>query len=239
MAMTTDLVADLRRLNGRIANRLRRLAIDPFHRLYYESTDRTWSAGAATWLGHETLKCPLDLWIYQQLLISTRPDLIIETGTYAGGSALWFASVFDLLATDSRIVTIDVEARPDRPTHPRIDYVLGSSTDPEVVGPVLDGIAAEARVMVVLDSDHSRDHVRRELELYAPHVSVGCYLIVEDTNLNGNPVAPNFGPGPAEAVAEFLTGHSDFIVDRACERFLLTFNPGGYLRRVAPTAGAA
>lgn len=201
-----------------------------FHRLYYEANERTWDA--TTWLGHRAQKCPLDLWLYQEILTATRPEVVIETGTYEGGSALFLASIFDLLG-GGRVVTIDIEEQPARPAHPRIDYVLGSSTDVTIASGVLDGIPAQARVMAVLDSDHTRDHVRAELELYAPRVSPGCYLVVEDTNVNGNPVFPSFGPGPAEAVREFLAEHTEFSVDRGCEKFFLTFNPGGYLRRIA------
>jgi cephalosporin hydroxylase len=199
-----------------------------FHRLFYNEGARTWST--VHWLGVKTQKCPLDLWIYQELLVATRPDVVIETGTAAGGSALFLASMFDLLG-DGRVITIDVDQRAGRPEHPRIDYVAGSSTDSAVVNAVLLSIPDAARVMVVLDSDHARDHVSAELAAYAPRVAPGCYLIVEDTNLNGSPVAPGFGPGPGEAVRSFLVDHSEFEVDRACERLLMTFNPGGYLRR--------
>ena len=98
--------------------------------------------------------------------------------------------------------------------------------------------------MVILDSDHSRDHVLRELELYAPLVTPGCYVVVEDTNVNGHPVVPRFGPGPMEAVQEYLATTDAFEVDRSREKLLLTFNPSGYLRRrperhpAATTVGA-
>lgn len=86
--------------------------------------------------------------------------------------------------------------------------------------------------MVVLDSDHSADHVTKELSIYSQFVSQGCYLVVEDTNINGHPVLPEFGPGPAEALEEFLAGNGQFTVDESREKFLLTFNPKGYLRRI-------
>ena len=85
--------------------------------------------------------------------------------------------------------------------------------------------------MVVLDSDHSQENVLRELEVYAPLVTPGQYLVVEDTNVNGHPVLPEHGPGPYEAVQQFLAGTSDFEFDPQCERFLFTQNPGGWLRR--------
>jgi cephalosporin hydroxylase len=89
---------------------------------------------------------------------------------------------------------------------------------------------------VVLDSDHHRDHVYKELQLYSPLVTSGCYLVVEDTHFNGHPILSNFGPGPMEAVTDFLKTSSDFVPDARRERFLMTFNPGGYLKRALPSA---
>jgi cephalosporin hydroxylase len=87
--------------------------------------------------------------------------------------------------------------------------------------------------MVILDSDHKEAHVRAELDFYKDRVTPGNYLIVEDTNINGHPVNPNFGPGPMEALEAFLPHHPDFEVDRKCEKFYLTFNPKGFLRKKA------
>jgi cephalosporin hydroxylase len=85
--------------------------------------------------------------------------------------------------------------------------------------------------MVILDSDHHKDHVLRELEIYSKFVTNGSYIIVEDTNINGHPVRPKFGPGPTEAVKEFLKGSRDFVIDKSREKFFLTFNPNGYLKK--------
>ena len=227
-----DSLFRLRRLAARRPRAVReheeRLVVDRFHRLYYDRHERTWTR--TTWLGTTVLKCPLDLWAYQEILFETRPDLIVETGTHLGGSAAYLAGVCDLLGRGA-IVSIDVEPRPGRPAHERITYVEGSSTSDAVIERI-SGLAREAeRVMVILDSDHTRDHVLRELELYAPLVTSGCYLVVEDTNVNGHPVLPGFGPGPMEAVTEFLAGADGFEVDREREKLMLTFNPSGYLRR--------
>lgn len=203
---------------------------DRFHRLYFDAhlQGKTWAD--TRWLGVSLAKCPLDLWVYQEIVAETRPDLVVETGTFDGGSALFFASLFDLVG-DGRVVTVDIEEREGRPTHDRITYLTGSSTASEVVDEIRAHVAGASRVLVVLDSDHRRDHVLAELQAYSDFVTPGSYLIVEDTNVNGHPVAPEFGPGPMEAVERFLEQDDRFEVDRSREKFLLTFNPGGFLRR--------
>ena len=208
-----------------------RATIEAFHRDFYDSHDTTWKQ--TFWLGRTVRKCALDLWVYQEIVAETRPDLIVETGTYMGGSALFLASICDLLGR-GKVVTIDVSAPEGRPRHRRITYLHGSSVDADVVGRVQRHARRAKRVMIVLDSDHSRDHVLRELELYGPLVTPGCYLVVEDTNVNGHPVLSEHGPGPMEAVTAFLETTEAFEVDRSREKLLLTFNPSGYLRRREP-----
>ncbi len=205
--------------------------ITDFHRLYYDSGefDKTW--WATFWMGYKTWKCPLDLWLYQELLFRLRPDFIIETGTAFGGSALYLASICELIGT-GHVVTIDVDLHPDRPSHPRITYLQGSSVAPEIIAEVTK-IISKTSILVILDSDHRKDHVLRELELYSPLVGIGGYMIVEDTNMNGHPVDKDFGPCSYEAVEEFLSKRNDFIHDTSMDKFLLTFNPGGYLKRIA------
>lgn len=206
-----------------------------FHRLYYQRwLDRARDTINLSWFGHEVLKCPLDLWIYQELLVSTRPDVVIETGTKFGGSALFLATIFDLIG-HGRVITIDIEVQPLRPMHPRITYLDGSSIDPAVVAQVRETVGSQ-RAMVVLDSDHRAVHVYQELTAYCPLVQLGDYLVVEDTNVNGHPAYPDFGPGPMEAADKFLSENDEFMVDTRCERFLMTLNPKGYLRRTKPRA---
>jgi len=207
--------------------------VDRFHELYYSDHKRT--IGNTFWRGVQVSKCPLDLWIYQEILHERRPDVVVETGTFLGGSAYFMASIFDLLGS-GRVITIDVKKRrPERlPQHPRIDYRHGSSVDPDVVAGVRESIRAGERVMVVLDSNHHYPHVRAELDAYAPLVTENDYLIVEDTNVNGHPLRPDFGPGPMEAVDDFLAECEEFEIDRTREKLYLTFNPRGYLRRTQP-----
>jgi cephalosporin hydroxylase len=202
--------------------------VDDFHRRYYDS--EVWRYDTH-WMGTEVQKTPLDLWVYQQLFFDLRPALIIETGSYAGGSAMYMASICDLIDA-GRIISIDIAPQEPLPSHPRVEFVTSSSTAAPVVERMRsEAAAASGPVFVILDSDHSYAHVRDELQAYHSLVTPGSYLVVEDTNVNGNPVLDDFGPGPMEALQEFLPAHPEFEVDRYCERFGLTFNPSGYLRR--------
>jgi cephalosporin hydroxylase len=205
-----------------------------FHDLYY----RRWLAGVAdtinlSWFGYQVFKCPLDLWVYQELLTRTRPDFVVECGTCAGGSALYMATILDLVG-HGEVLTIDIAPRPGLPEHPRITYLTGSSTDPAIVADVASRVG-HGRAMVILDSDHRADHVLEELRSYRDLVQPGDYLIVEDTNVNGHPAYADYGPGPMEAVERFLALDDGFEVDHRCERFLMTLQPRGYLRRRART----
>jgi len=183
-------------------------------------------------LGVLLQKCPLDLWIYQELIYRTRPDLIIETGTFHGGSALYLATMCELMKM-GHVMTIDINEPPHKISHNRLKFITGSSIDPLVVDQVQDKIKPGDKVMVILDSDHSKDHVLKELELYSGFVTYGNYLIVEDTNVNGHPVRPNHGPGPMEALEEWFRKQHKFAIDKRCEKFGITMNPNGYLRRMS------
>jgi cephalosporin hydroxylase len=201
--------------------------VQSFHRMYYDSM--VWRD--TYWQGVETEKTPLDLWIYQEIIFEMRPDVIVETGTFDGGSALYLATMCDLVGS-GKVITVDIETRPYRPKHPRITYVEGhSSTSVEAVTKVRAGIGGAPKVMVILDSDHGMLHVQEELKVYSGMVTPGQYLIVEDTNINGHPVQPQFGPGPMEAVDDFLREAKDFEIDPSREKFYLTFNPRGFLKK--------
>ena len=209
-----------------------RRVVDQFHDLYYGLGQRGRHTNHVSWLGYSSLKCPLDLWIYQELICRLRPEFIIETGTASGGSALFLASMCDLI-DHGQVITIDVDAREGqrRPVHPRITYMVGSSVDQAVIARVQEALGGNHAGLVILDSDHHRDHVLAEMRAFAPLVPLGGYLVVEDTNINGHPVYPDFGPGPMEAVRLFLAEADAFEVDSSCERFILTMNPSGFLRR--------
>jgi cephalosporin hydroxylase len=200
-----------------------------YEKLYYRNHVRTWQS--TRWMGHRVWKATTDLWMYQEIIHTLKPDLIVETGTAEGGSAYYFASLLDLLGV-GRVITVDIQDFAGRPTHPRIEYLRGSSADPTILSLVSKAAADAKCVMVILDSDHSRTHVLRELDALATFVTSGSYLIVEDTNVNGHPVFRRHGPGPAEALGEWLPLHPEFSPDRYCERYYNTFNPGGYLKKL-------
>jgi cephalosporin hydroxylase len=190
---------------------------DAFHVQEYNAANEGRSWGGAKYFGCKIWKLPQDLHTYQEVITEIKPALIIETGTAFGGSALYFAHLLDQLS-HGHVVTIDIKPlQPSYPRHSRIDYITDySSVDAGVVREVKAWCQHNGEpVMVILDSLHTKDHVLAELDIYAPLVSGGSYLVVEDTNINGHPVFPEHGPGPQEALDEWLPKHPDFRIDEA------------------------
>ena len=156
--------------------------------------------------GVRTLKSVADMWNYQEIIHDLDVQWIIETGTRHGGSALYFADLLTLRGARGKVVSIDVDAESNWVgEHSKIEFLYGDSAVPDMVR-LVESMLVEprGRLFVILDSDHSRDHVLRELRAYVPLMRSGDYLVVEDTCINGHPVRPEFGPGPWEAVDEFL-----------------------------------
>jgi cephalosporin hydroxylase len=188
-------------------------------------------------LGIPIQKNPCDLWMMQQIIYETRPEIIVETGTFRGGSALFFAHTLEGMGlTNSKVITVDIEdACHEAAEVPlwaqHVEFLHGSSTDPAVVEQIREKCRGK-RVMVVLDSVHEKDYVLKELDVYAPLVSPGNYLIVEDTNSDGVPVFPG-SVGPTAALQEWLPTPKGrhFKQDPSREALVLTFNPGGWLKR--------
>jgi cephalosporin hydroxylase len=202
-----------------------------FTRLWF---DRVGFFQDSRWLGVRTLQNPLDAWVTQEIIQEVEPDFIVETGTYWGGSALYWATVLAQVNPDGRVITIDVEDQVNRARrHPlwreHVDFLLGSSTDPEIVAEVSRRVAGR-RVLVILDSLHTADHVHAELVAYGPLVGVGSYVVVQDTGWVEE--FPDQSWTAAEGVRRFLEHDDTFEVDRPRERFMLTNNAGGYLKRV-------
>lgn len=198
--------------------------IDEFHKLYYP-------IHRFTWRGVQTVKCAQDMIIFQEIIHETQPEVIIELGVNQGGSTLFLA---DMIGDAGIVIGCDLQieawCNPKVFEKKNVTLIQGSSTDEETFLAILEMVQGK-RAMVILDSDHSAPHVLKECCMYGALVSSGCYMIVEDTNINGHPVYPEHGPGPAEAVQQFLSENNEFEVDRSRERLLLTFNPGGYLRK--------
>ena len=208
-----------------------------FTKAFHDLKDQTFAT--TTWLGVPLVKSPADILVLQQVISETRPELIVETGVYLGGSALLYANLLEGLGIDGKVVGVDIdtgEVYEQARSHPRIELIEGSSTDPEIVSRI-QAMARGKRTMIDLDSDHRAHHVLEELRIYADLVTPGCYLIVEDTFLGGRPVRPEALPGPSEALDAWLADNPPFELDRWRERFLLTQNPRGYLRRVGDGVG--
>ena len=208
------------------------------HRISYEPT----------WLGARIIQLPEDMVMMQELLYKVRPDLIVETGVAHGGSAVFYASICELLGR-GRVLSIDVEIRKHNrvaiESHPlsrRITLIEGSSTSDAVLGEVRTYVRPGSRVLVVLDSNHSYAHVRDEMARYAPLVSPGSYLVVFDGVMERLTDAPSGSAAwatdnPATAIREFLGAHEEFEVDPHYNRLGVSYCPSGFLKRAeAPEA---
>ena len=207
-----------------------RRAVDEFH-IHYE-TSRIWEK--TKWLGVPCWKLPFDAFVIQEIIWEVQPDYIIETGTGKGGSAVFYATILEILGK-GQVLTCDIEDKVDwkkvpKKLRPRVnDFVSDSMTFFDTV----QGIVKGKKNIVILDSDHSCDYVRLEMSKYSTLVPVGSYMIIEDTHVNGHPVPWKWGEGPYEAVDDFLKVNGDYWeADYWCEKYIMTFNPKGYLRRI-------
>jgi cephalosporin hydroxylase len=210
----------------------RDFVIREFNRYHYNSN--VWCT--THWLGVWAQQNPCDMWTMQEIISKIRPDFVVETGTANGGSSLFFAMILAYVNDKGRVITVDIDPQIESATkfeifRERVEVIKGDSVSPEVIDRITRRVKGHT-VLVTLDSLHTKDHVLNELKLYSKLVSTNSYLIVQDTNINGHPVFPNFGPGPMEAVKEFLAGNKDFDIDRSMERQMLTYYPSGYLKRV-------
>lgn len=180
--------------------------------------------GDQKWLGVITAKNPTDAWLYQEIIYKVKPDFILETGSNEGGGAIFLASMLDLCNIDGVVYSIELE-KYKMPSHPKIHWVGGDSTDPAIIN-MISQKAEGKRGSVILDSDHSSEHVLKEMKAYWPIVAKDSYLIVEDTWWQ-----PGNG-GPHDAVEEFLKENKNFIIDESMHRYRTTNNPNGFLKRI-------
>jgi len=199
-----------------------------------------------SWMGHPIIQYPQDIMAMQEIIWRVKPDLIIETGIAHGGSIIFYAAMVELLGGDGEVCGIDIEIRPhnrigieNHPMFKRITMLEGSSTDEDILNRVAKRARNKKRIMVVLDSNHTHDHVMEELQLYAPLVTKGSYLVVfdtvvEDMSENLFPDRPwGRGNNPRTAVQAFLETTDRFEVDHQIEsKLAITVAPGGYLKCV-------
>jgi len=199
-----------------------------------------------TWLGRPIIQFPQDIVAMQEIVWALKPQLIIETGIAHGGSLVFYASMLELIGGDGQVLGIDIDIREhnrreieQHPMFKRITMIEGSSVDEPVVRQVCEFAAGKSPVLLALDSNHTHEHVLKELQLYSPLVTKGSYLVVFDTIIEDMPedFFPDrpWGKGnnPKTAVREFLETNDRFVVDKEIEsKLLITVAPEGYLRCV-------
>lgn len=204
-----------------------------------------------SWLGRPAIQFPQDLMAFQEIIWRTRPEVIVETGIAHGGSLVFSASMLELLGGEREAIGVDIDIRAHNraaiEAHPmahRIAMIEGSSVDAAIAAQVRERVAGRS-AMVILDSNHTAEHVARELELYAALVRAGHFLVVMDTAVEyADPatiVDRPWGPGnnPMTAVDAFLARHPRFVIDEEYDaKLLFTVAPRGYLRAVADSPSA-
>lgn len=203
------------------------------------------------WLGRPIIQCPQDMIAMQEIIWSVQPDLIIETGIAHGGSLIFSASMLELNAIcggnqHAKVLGVDIDIRVHNlkairahPLNKRISMIEGNSIKPDIVAQVKAQADGKKSVLVCLDSNHTHEHVLKELEAYAPLTSVGNYCVVFDTVIEDMPydISPDRpwgkGDNPKTAVRQFLKSNPEFIPDRSIEhKLLMTAAPSGFLKRV-------
>jgi len=198
-----------------------------------------------SWMGRPIIQYPQDMIAMQEIIWEVRPDLIIETGIAHGGSLVFYASLLELIG-EGEIVGIDIDIREHNrreiekhPMFKRIKMIEGSSISKEVVDQVKDIVKGKLRILVLLDSNHTHDHVMHELNLYAPFVSKNSYLVVFDTIVEDYPKGSikdrpwDTGNNPKTAVHQFIKENESFIIDHKIDnKLLISVSPNGYLKRI-------
>lgn len=246
------------------ANEAQRMGADPdlkkLTQAWMESVTRFNYSYHFEWLGRPIIQFPQDIVAMQEIIWGVKPDLIIETGIARGGSLVLSASLLALLDLSEqlssgnsgpvefprrKVIGIDIDIRSHNreaiekhPFFPWIEMLEGSSTSPDVVDIVGKEAESAKTVLVMLDSNHTHDHVLDELRAYAPLVSKGSYVIVFDSIVEDMPKGFysdrtwDKGNNPKTAIREFLGESSDFKVDVSFQdKLLITVCPDGFLRK--------
>ena len=199
-----------------------------------------------SWMGRPVIQYPQDMMAMQEIIWDIKPDLIIETGIAHGGSLIYYASLLELIG-NGEVLGIDIDIREhnrkeieNHKMFKRIKMIQGSSIAAETLEQVKKYANGKQRIIVVLDSNHTHDHVMRELELYSPFVSPGSYIVVFDTIVEDLPEGYfsqsrpwGIGNNPKTAVLEFLKTNENFVIDEMIDnKLLISVGPKGYLKRV-------
>ena len=205
-----------------------------------------------TWLGRPIIQLPEDMLSVQQVVWDLKPDVIIETGIAHGGSLIYYASLCQLMGK-GKVVGVDIEIRPHNREavegHPLFDYISlieGSSTDEAILEQVKSHIAPNDVVLVILDSNHTKQHVLDELRAYHPLVTVGSYIVATDGVMKDLTHVPNgdstwIQDNPVAAVETFLAENDAFVFENPLPEFnesavntesVPTYWPKGWLKRV-------
>ncbi len=199
-----------------------------------------------TWLGRPMIQLPQDVLALQELIWKVKPDVIVETGIAHGGSLIFYASMLELVGGNGKVLGIDIDIRhhnrlaiEKHAMAKRVTMIQGSSTSPEIADQVFAFAEDQRLVMVILDSNHSHDHVLRELQIYSSLVTKDSYLVVFDTTLEDVPTDFQTnrpwgkGNNPKTAVFKFLKTNNRFVIDKEIEnKLLITTARDGYLRCV-------
>ena len=184
-------------------------------------------------MGVRAIKNPLDAWIYQEIIYEVKPDIIVEIGSAEGGATLFLANILDFIG-NGKVVSVDIDRTNYTVKHDRIIEITGDSRSPQVFKKVSD-LCNGKKVLVIQDGDHRKDGVLADLRDYSRLVTVGSYFIVEDGIIDLFRSGDGIGmseDGPLKATEQFLSENSKFEVDTTRERYILTYNPRGFLRRV-------
>ena len=215
-------------------------------KLFAEETIRSGYSYNFSWMGRPIIQYPQDMIAMQEIIWEVKPDLIIETGIAHGGSLIYYASLLELIG-DGEILGIDIDIRDhnrkeieNHKMSKRIKMLQGSSIGEDIVEQVKKISAGHDKILVVLDSNHTHDHVLKELQYYSPLVSLNSYIVVFDTIVEdlpeeSFPVKRPWGVGdnPKTALIEFLKTNSDFVIDAKVDhKLMISVAPNGYLKRI-------
>jgi cephalosporin hydroxylase len=199
-----------------------------------------------SWMGRPIIQYPQDMIAMQEIIWEVKPDLIIETGIAHGGSLIYYASLLELIG-NGEVLGIDIDIRAHNkaeiekhPMYKRIKMIEGSAISESIIEQVKAVATGKEKILVCLDSNHTHEHVLNELQLYAPFVSVGSYIVVFDTIVEDLP--DNYfkekrpwgiGNNPKTAVFEFLKANKNFVIDESIDnKLLISVAPEGYLKRI-------